>query len=104
MKRLTIAFCGAAALGLASFAMPAAAMPLTAPVPLGLAQGAPMADSVAWRRVCRPVTRWRNGRRYVVRGCERVWVGPRRGGYYGPGPGRPGGPGGPPRVVPYGWR
>lgn len=92
MKRLVIAFCGAAALGLVSLASGANATPLTPAKPLGLAESGVQAESVAWRRVCRPVTRWAYGRRIVTTRCTNVWVGPPRGRYYGPG--RPGpGPG-----------
>lgn len=97
MKRLVVACCGAAALGIVSLAGQAQAMPLNpasavlpAAQPLGTAQGSATAEQVAWRRVCRPVQSWWNGRPVVVQRCNRVWVGPRPGwsGYgYGPRPG-----------------
>lgn len=103
MKRLVVACCGAAALGIVSLAGQAQAMPLTpsapAAQPLGLAQGTMTAEQVAWRRVCRPVRTWWNGRPVFVERCNRVWVGPRPGWYgYGPRPGpRYGNYGPPPR-------
>ncbi len=100
MKRLVVAMCGAAALGIASFATQASAAPLTLVNPLQGSDVSSQAENVAWRRVCNPQRRWINGHRVVVNRCSNVWVGggrpggPRYG--YGPGP-RPGyGPG--PRV------
>ncbi|QTL02384.1 hypothetical protein J5J86_16490 [Aquabacter sp. L1I39] len=93
MKRLVVACCGAAALGIVSLAGQAQAMPLTpatpaapAAQPLGMARGGVSAEQVAWRRVCRPVRTWWNGRPVVVQRCNRVWVGPPRGYGYGPRP------------------
>lgn len=86
MKRLVLAFCGAAALGLTTFASGAGATPLKPanPIPAGSISG--ITEDIRWRRVCRPV--WRGPVRVV--NCRNVWVGPPRGGYgyqYGPRPG-----------------
>lgn len=94
MKRLVVAMCGAAALGLTAFAGAANAAPLKVANPLKGSEAANITEEVRWRRVCRPV--WR-GPYQVVR-CNNVWVGPpRRGpGFYGPPPPRYGAYG-PPR-------
>lgn len=89
MKHLMIAFCGGAALGLATLISPASAMPAAPLNQLVLPQGEVSTETVAWRRVCRQVRVWSNGRYRWVRQCNRVWVGPGRYGYGpGPGPGR----------------
>lgn len=97
MKRLVVAMCGAAALGVASLATQASAAPLSPMNPLTGTQVSTEAQEVAWRRVCRPVQRGP----VIVNRCQTVWVGPPRGGrgWYGHGP-RPGpryGYNGPPR-------
>lgn len=103
MKRLVVAACGAAALGLTTFASGAGAAPLNPmnPAPAGTVSG--MTEDVRWRQVCRPV--WRGPVRVV--NCRNVWVGgPPRGPGYQAAPWR-GGPGprygGPPPGPRYGW-
>lgn len=89
MKKFIIPFCGAAILGLAAFSTGASAASLSnvggAMVNSSTAIQSPV-DQVAWRRVCRPTTIWRHGRRIVVQRCTNVRVS------NGPGYGRPGYP------------
>ena len=89
MKKFIIPICGAAILGLAALSTGASAASLSnvggAMVNPSAAIQAPVED-VAWRRVCRPTTIWRNGRRIVVQRCTNVRV------RNGPGYGRPGYP------------
>lgn len=100
MKKMILPICGAAFLSLAALSSGASAASLSN---AGSALAIPSAtvntpvENVAWRRVCRPVSIWRHGRRMIVQRCTNVRVGPGPGygrpGYYG-GPGRPGyGPG-----------
>ncbi|TCT02400.1 hypothetical protein [Aquabacter spiritensis] len=88
MKRLFVALWGAGALGLVALASPANAMPLAPTNPLNGVQITSQAQDVAWRRVCKPTSRWVNGRRVVTNRCRNVWVGPPRGrNWNGPRPG-----------------
>lgn len=86
MKRLVVALCGAAALGVTAFAGAANATPLKMANPLNGSSASTITEEVRWRRACRPV--WRGP--VQVMKCRNVWVGPpRRGpGFYGPPPPR----------------
>ncbi len=89
MKKLLLSACGAAILGLATLSTGASAAPLASAATAlqhPIAATGTMVDDVAWRRVCRPTTVWRNGRRMVVERCTNVRVS------NGPGYGRPGYP------------
>ncbi len=96
MKKMILPLCGAAFLSFAALTSGASAASLSnaggALVHPSASVGT-QAESVAWRRVCRPATIWRNGRRIVVQRCTNVRVGPPRPGYGRPGypaAGRPG--------------
>ncbi len=71
MKRLVLAACGAAALGLTTFASGAGAAPLSPVNPAPASSASGMIEDVRWRQVCRPV--WRGPVRVV--NCRNVWVG-----------------------------
>lgn len=96
MKKMILPICGAAFLSLAALSTGASAASLSnagaALVTPSTSVTTPV-ENVAWRRVCRPVSIWRHGRRIVVQRCTNVRVGPPRPGYGRPGypaAGRPG--------------
>lgn len=101
MKKIILPICGAAFLSLAALSSGASAGSLSQAGTNLVHPSAALESSVetvAWRRVCRPVPIWRHGRRVMVQQCTNVRVGPGPRPGYGrpvaPPPGRPGYQGG----------